>query len=122
MLLNDLHDKLICYFLDPSCDRNTSEKGGNPPVLGHPPSFPQPRWNICSVIFQGGKFRGDKSKNILAGSGAYAPVPGIGCPGTGNRVAPPLGVRVPYHDVMFVVRGEIEGYHHRLHILFLRER
>jgi hypothetical protein len=24
-------------------------------------------------IFQGGKFRGDKSKNILAGSGSYAP-------------------------------------------------
>jgi hypothetical protein len=28
---------------------------------------------ICSVIFQGVKFRGNKSKNILAGSGAYAP-------------------------------------------------
>ena len=28
---------------------------------------------ICSVIIQGVKFRGNKSKNILAGSGAYAP-------------------------------------------------
>ncbi len=37
-------------------------------------NFTPPADSSCSVIFQGGKFRGDKSKNILAGSGACAPV------------------------------------------------